>query len=287
MNTTASAVGQHIAAAQMGPVGPSFEIRSVGASHYLLLPGPDLINSHLRKGLPWEPTTQVVAQLMLLGITEPVVVDVGANLGAFAVPMGLWLKPRQGRLIAFEPQRLVYYQLCANLFLNMLPHCVAHLLAVGAAAGDVDVPQLDLATDRNLGALSLDPAIRAMQGVASHQNRASERVAMVGLDGMDLPNGHLLKIDVEGLELEVLSGAAAWLERSGWPPVLFEVWGDYMPGYAAKRQQLMDCLRQRLGYEVFMLGELGVAQHPDNLRFRLAIDAQNRLQFTPLKGQKP
>lgn len=286
MNTTATAAGQHVASVQVRPVSPGIEIRAVGASHYLLLPGPDLINSHLRKGAPWEPTTQVVAQLMLLGITEPVVVDVGANLGAFAVPMGLWIKPRQGRLIAFEPQRMVYYQLCANLFINGLPHCVAHPLAVGACAGGVDVPQLDLDTDRNLGALSLDPAIRAMQAVASHQNRATERMAMVSLDGMDLPLAHLLKIDVEGLELEVLTGATAWLERSGWPPILFEVWGDYMPGYAAKRQQLMDCL-QRLGYEVFMLGELGVAQHRDNLRFRLALEANNRLQFTPLKGQKP
>lgn len=267
MNTTATVAGQHIAAAQLRPASPDIELRAVGASRYLLLPGPDLINSHLRKGVPWEPATQVVAQLMLLGITEPVVVDVGANLGAFAVPMGLWLKPRQGRLIAFEPQRLVYYQLCANLFINMLPHCVAHALAVGASAGGVDVPQPDLDTD--------------------HQNRPSEHVAMVSLDGMDLLPGHVLKMDVEGLEQEVLTGATAWLARSGWPPILFEVRSDHMPGCVTQRQQLMDCLQQRLGYEVFLLGGLGIAQHPDNLRYDLAMDANNCLQFTPLKGQKP
>lgn len=266
MNTTATAAGRHIAAAHLRPASPGIELRAVGASRYLLLPGSDLINSQLRQGVPWEPTTQVVAQLMLQGITEPVVVDVGAHLGAFAVPMGRWLKPRQGRLIAFEPQRLVYYQLCANLFINLLPHCVAHALAVGARAGEVDVPQLDPDPDHD---------------------RPSERMAMVSLDGMDLPPGHVLKIDVPGQALEVLTGATAWLERSGWPPILFKVHAEHMPGNAATRQQLTDCLQQRLGYEVFMLGELGIAQHPDNLRYRLAMDANNRLQFTPLKGQTP
>lgn len=287
MNTTATAAGQHIVAAQLRPSSPGIEIRAVGASRYLLLPSPDRINSHLRQGLSWEPATQVVAQLMLLGITEPVVVDVGAHLGAFAVPMGLWLKPRQGRLIAFEPQRLVYYQLCANLFINLLPHCVAHALAVGAHAGEVEVPQPDFETDPNLGALSLDPSIRAMQAVPSHQSRPSERMAMVTLDGMDLPPGHVLKINAECLALEVLTGATAWLARSGWPPILFEASGNQLPGCVAKHEQLMDCLQQRLGYEVFMLGELGIAQHPDNLRYRLAMDANNHPQFTPLKGQTP
>ena len=246
-----------------------------------------MINSRLRSGQPWEPGTLQIAQLLLMGVAAPVVVDVGANLGAFAVPMGHWLKARQGILHAFEPQRLVYYQLCANLFINLLPHCVAHLLAVGAEPGTVEVPQLDVVSEHNLGSLSLDPAIRQMQGTLSSRPTRSETVPMVTLDGMGLPPAHLVKIDVEGLELEVLTGGAGWLQRSGWPPLLFEVWGDYLPGYSSKRIQLMDWVQQRLGYEVFMLGELCVAQHPSNRRFELSRDGADRVNFRPLMGQRP
>jgi hypothetical protein len=246
MSTVQPAVGQHIVGAYVGPAHPPIELRAVGASRYLLVPGPDLINSHLRKGLPWELNTQVMAELMLTGIAQPVVLDVGANLGAFAVPLGLWLKSRQGRLIAFEPQRPVFYQLCANLFINGLPHCEAHPLAVGAEAAP----------------------------------------GVVSLDGMDLPPGHLLKLDVGARALEVLRGATAWLQRSAWPPVLFEGRGGHLPVDAPARHGLLDGL-QRLGYTVFMLGQLGVAQHRDNLRFRLALDGDQRLHFTPLQGQTP
>lgn len=246
MSTGQRAVGQHIVGAYVGPAHPPIEIRAVGASRYLLAPGPDRISNHLRQGLPWELNTQMVAELMLTGTLQPVVVDVGANLGAFAVPVGLWLKSRQGRLIAFEAQRPVFYQLCANLFINGLPHCEAHPLAVGAGSA--------------AGADSLD--------------------------GMALPRGHLLKLAAGVQAGDVLLGATGWLQRSGWPPVLVEGCGRPVPIETQTHDSVSDAL-QRLGYMVFMLGELGIAQHRDNLRFRLALDGEQRLHFTPLQGQTP
>ena len=45
---------------------------------------------------------------------DSVCVDVGANLGY----VSLYLAQRCKRVLAFEPQPVVFLQLCANLFLN-------------------------------------------------------------------------------------------------------------------------------------------------------------------------
>jgi FkbM family methyltransferase len=261
---------------------PGAEIKTVQGSRYLLQSGPDIINTYLREGRVWEARTLFLAQTLLRDVAAPVVVDVGANLGAFSVPMGQWLAPRGGRLIAFEPQRLVYYQLCANLFLNQLVHCEAHLLAVGAAPGWVDVPQLDPAREVNFGALSLDAGIRRDQRQLSSLSSKVERVRMVTLSDMELPPADLIKVDVEGLELEVLMGARDWLQRSGHPPILFEVWGDSFVAYRDKRERLLRWVREDLGYDVHLLGEMAVAQHPSRKRFQIAESADRKLTLTPV-----
>lgn len=123
-----------------------------------------------------------------------VVVEVGANIGAHTVLLAQ-LVGGGGRVIAFEPQRIVFQTLCANLALNSITNVQCFHAAAGKEAGSIVVPQLDYARENNFGAL----------GLGSHKQ--GENVPVLTIDGLNLTQLNYLKIDVEGMEQEVLEGA--------------------------------------------------------------------------------
>lgn len=246
-------------------------LKEVDGVTYLLSNCADLINNHLRKGEKWEPLTLYLSELLLDGVKNPVVIDVGANLGAYSIPIAKKIKMSGGKVYAYEAQRMVYYQYCANAFLNNLTNCYINHLAIGDTEDDIDVPLLDISTNPNLGALSLDPAIRSQQNFHIDAGVAFERVRLAPLDSLGLPVVNLIKIDVEGLEYEVLSGAKKLLAASNFPPILFEVWGDYMPGMLQKKERLLAMLKNT-GYETTLMGELALAEYAGHKKLSITVN---------------
>lgn len=135
-----------------------------------------------------------------------IVVEVGANIGAHTVAMAQACRP--GVLYAFEPQRRVFQVLCANLALNDVDNVVARPEACGAEAGTASIPPLDYASNSNFGGVSLRAA-----------GQPGETVRVIRLDDLGLTRCGLIKIDVEGFELQVLNGAAETIARCR--PVLY------------------------------------------------------------------
>ncbi len=157
------------------------------------------------------------------------VLEAGSNVGAHTLALSA-LVGSEGAVIAFEPQRLVFHLLCANLALNSITNVFAYQKAVGAADGTVLVPQIDPASEANWGGLSLG---------AWEQG---EPVPVTWLDGMRFPRLDLLKADVEGMEEQVLAGAVETIARHR--PVLY---------LEDDRPELSESLRARirsLGYKI-------------------------------------
>ena len=80
------------------------------------------------------------------------VLDVGANIGAHTVDLSRLVGPA-GIVHAFEPQRLIFQLLCANVALNSCTNVFTHQAAVGAANDTLVVPWLDPAEPHNYGGL--------------------------------------------------------------------------------------------------------------------------------------
>ena len=142
-----------------------------------------------------ESEWRTLSQLVKPGFT---VVEVGANVGSHSVSLAKTVGP-SGRVIAIEPQRIIHQYLCANLSLNALGNVETHCVGCGAQPGRLVVPPIDYFAHRpqNFGGIPLSPG------------GSGDAVPVVRLD--DVLQGrpaHLLKIDVEGMEAQVLQGAA-------------------------------------------------------------------------------
>ncbi len=148
-------------------------------------------------------------ELVLLGSylrPQDVVVDVGANLGVHTVFFARRVG-RQGRVLAFEPQRLIFQLLCGNVVLNHLTNVNCMPAGAGAIAGHARLQYLDYGQESNFG------------GVSLQSEGDGEQVEIRRLDEFALRTCRLIKIDVEGMERDVLLGAAETIRQ--FRPVLY------------------------------------------------------------------
>jgi FkbM family methyltransferase len=154
--------------------------------------GEMIINRH-EYGLPWmlekEGEWAPVEIEFLMQFCKGVVYDIGANIGTHTLAFAR----KAEHVYSFEPQRLTYYTLCANLLLNNVFNVTPHNFALGSFSGTIPMWTPD-PTTRNASA-----------GIAVGEGQST--VGIITLDALGLPTPYFIKIDVEGHELEVLRGA--------------------------------------------------------------------------------
>jgi len=260
---------------------PKIDLVKCTDADYLLLSTDDAITNHLRHRGAWEPHLVAISRMFVHGIVEPLILDIGANLGAYAIPLAKAMDSAKGMIYAYEPQRIVYYQLCGNIFLNSLDNVYAFCKAIGDADGSINIPSLDFGKTSNVGGFSLVDDIRKKTNYVVLQNdKPPTETPLSRLDSIPFPKTPcLIKIDVEGYDLKVLSGGVNLLESGNFPPILFEAWN--FDWYQAEKDRLFEFLH-RLGYEITLIfGDDYVAQHPANpVHIDFITDGNGRFNMT-------
>lgn len=159
----------------------------------------------------WEPHVErCIRELLRPGDRA---VDVGANLGYFAAVMAQAVGP-EGRVWAFEPVPETFERLELARELNSFTHLRTRQLALGRSAG--------------VASIAVDPTRSASAslyrggdpGIESVQVEVAVLDALVQAGEVEPPQ--LIKVDVEGHELEVLRGARETISHSH-PAIVFEL----------------------------------------------------------------
>lgn len=221
---------------------------------FLKLSDTDLINNIMEQGF-FEAHVLKSAVELLKNIPNGVILDIGANMGSFTMPLAYY-NP-QFQFVCFEPQRMVCYQLCGNVAINKLQNVQVLNLALGEKEDTLLVETPDYNTETNIGAFSLDEEVRKHDDYLCKTKGMQQWVEVRKLDSIALENIRLIKIDVEGMELSVLKGAVETLSRNKYPPILFEAW-SHKEWFLPRKQELIDWLTN-IGYEVQSGGEDHIA----------------------------
>lgn len=140
------------------------------------------------------------------------VLDIGANVGLFTIPLARAARARGSRVVAFEPVPANLERLRASIAANGLDATVTVMpYALGA------VP----------GTLRLAPEAGALGGNAGRGTSGIDVEVRTLDDFDDLGRCTFVKIDVEGAELEVLRGGEHFFRRAR-PRILLELNRSWM-----------------------------------------------------------
>lgn len=167
-------------------------------------------------------------------ITNPIVFDVGANIGTISI----WLSKilNLGHVFSFEAQRQIFYQLAGNIALNNLYNIDAFNYAVGSTDGYITVKEPNYFSNHDFGTFSL-----IEEKIPSTNKDLT--VPMITLDTFvqqyKIPKVDLLKIDVEGMDLDVLKGSINIINEHG--PAIYV---EHFDNRVSQLQQLQEFLSE-------------------------------------------
>lgn len=170
--------------------------------------------------------------------------DIGANFGVFSLAMAYKMADKGGIVHAFEAQRIIAYMLAGSVALNSIENVHVHHAAVGNSDGEIDIPNFDYRKESSFGSIEFGSEQREYIGQV-RRAASGDKVPVVRIDDMKLSNVGLVKLDVEGMETDVLRGAARMFERDK-PWVLLE----WIKSDKAELARFFE----KMGYQVFLAG---------------------------------
>lgn len=174
---------------------------------------------------------------------DVVAIDCGANIGVHTIEWAQYMHG-WGSVIAIEAQERIFYALAGNITLNNCFNARAIWAAVGASKGSIGVPVPDYFSPASFGSLEIRQTgdTEFIGQEVDYSPDKMQATQMLALDDLELKRLDLIKIDIEGMELEALSGAEKTISRTKPQLIIEKIKSD--------EKQLYDFLNSH-GYKIF------------------------------------
>jgi len=180
-----------------------------------------------------------------------VAIDCGANIGVHTIE---WARMMYGwgRVIAFEAQEKIYYALAGNVAINNCLNVTAKHCAVGAECSTIKVPELNYLLPSSYGSFELKEREKNEFIGQTVDYKKTTVVDLLSIDSLNLERIDFIKIDVEGMEEDVLKGADVSI-RKCLPIMLIEV--------IKSNKAEIESLLKGMGYQLYPTGVSILAVH--------------------------
>jgi FkbM family methyltransferase len=182
---------------------------------YALFPNDNAVTVSIIEGWQYEKYMFDFLKKNQIDCKGKDIIDVGANNGSFTVDFA-HLVGKNGKVHSFEPQRIIYYQLCTNVFLNGLTNVYCHNVAVGDTNKFVKIETQNYFEKNEM----------VNFGDAEITENDGELVKCKMLDHYNFEEVVFIKIDVQGYEPFVIDGAIHTINKHR--PYLFVEFEDHL-----------------------------------------------------------
>lgn len=141
-----------------------------------------------------------------------IIVDGGANIGFVTIPVAQKIKNKNGKVYAFEPQKMIFNALAGSIALNDLENVILQNIGLSDKESYALLPIVNYNKPADFGMVSLLDE----KDITPNENdtEIKEReVKIIALDSLKLPRLDFLKLDVEGFEIQALEGSIDTIKK--------------------------------------------------------------------------
>lgn len=150
-----------------------------------------------------------------------IVFDIGANIGAYSLIMSKRVE-ESGRVFSFEPGWPNFYNLNRNIVLNNMPNIVPTCIALSSSKRIDNFNYRDFVTGSSLHTFGKAVNFIGQEFEPEYRQLIISTSIDEFLEDYQINQINHIKIDVDGIEAEVISGAKKTLKRKELRSVLVE-----------------------------------------------------------------
>lgn len=138
-----------------------------------------------------------------------IIIDGGANIGFFTIPVAQFMRERNVKIISFEPQKQLFYALGGSVALNELDNIYLHNLGIGDKQSVAELSEMDYSKKADYGMVTLTEKSNHIEVPYLRYHSAD----VITIDSMNLPRCDFVKLDIEGYECQALRGAINTIKK--------------------------------------------------------------------------